>query len=250
MELGELTAHVPNFDALTPREKILLFAWHLHAHRKVDVITNDAMRDCFREANAALPDVTVYLPRMANRKPRELYRVRGGSKLDGALQRQLDAKYGTHPTTIMVSQLLSDLPRKISNYDEKALLKEALDCYRVKAYRAAIVMAWNLAFDHLLGWIILDAERLAAFNAAIVQKYPKKSQLTIAHRDDFEELREAETIEICRTAKLMSKNLIDILREKLKRRNWAAHPSGVAIKQSQADDAITDLINNVVLGLK
>lgn len=250
MELAELTAHIPNFDALTPREKILLFAWHLHAHRKVDVITNAAMRDCFRAISAAPPDVTVYLPRMAKRKPRELYRVRGGYKLDGAVQRQLDAKYGIHPTTIMVSKLLSDLPGKIPNYDEKAFLSEALDCYRVKAYRAAIVMTWNLAFDHVLGWITADAKRLAAFNTAVVQKFPKKSQLSIAHRNDFEELREAETIEICRTAKLMSKNIIDILREKLKRRNVAAHPSAVTITQPQADDAITDLINNVVLGLK
>jgi hypothetical protein len=36
------------------------------------------------------------------------------------------------------------------------------------------------------------------------------------------------------------------LREKLKRRNAAAHPSLVVITQAQADDVVTDLVNNVL----
>jgi hypothetical protein len=56
-------------------------------------------------------------------------------------------------------------------------------------------------------------------------------------------------IEVSRTAKLISKNLTDILRDKLKRRNMAAHPSRVQITQAQADDLITDLVHNVVLAL-
>jgi hypothetical protein len=53
----------------------------------------------------------------------------------------------------------------------------------------------------------------------------------------------------CRTASLMPKNIIEILREQLKRRNMAAHPSQVIIMQPQADDTITHLVNNVVLAL-
>jgi hypothetical protein len=37
---------------------------------------------------------------------------------------------------------------------------------------------------------------------------------------------------------------------KLERRNIAAHPSQVVIVQHQADDLITDLVNNVVLALR
>jgi hypothetical protein len=33
------------------------------------------------------------------------------------------------------------------------------------------------------------------------------------------------------------------------KRNIAAHPSSVVVVQSQADDVVTDLINNVVLAL-
>jgi hypothetical protein len=128
-------------------------------------------------------------------------------------------------------------------------LVEAMKCYRVEAYRACIVMAWNLAFDHLINWILNDPGRLAAFNTAITKRYPKRTGIVISNEDHFEEFKEFDVIEICRSASLTSKNITDILREKLKKRNAAAHPSQVVFVQSQADDVVTDLINNVVLSL-
>jgi hypothetical protein len=41
-----------------------------------------------------------------------------------------------------------------------------------------------------------------------------------------------------------------ILKEKLTKRNMAAHPSAVMVNEPQANDVITDLVNNVVLTLK
>jgi hypothetical protein len=100
-----------------------------------------------------------------------------------------------------------------------------------------------------LEWILADAQRLAGFNTAIAVAYPKRKPHVIARFEDFEEFKEFETIEVCRVAKLCSKNIIEILREKLKKRNAAAHPSMIVIGQHQADDVITDLVNNVVLAL-
>ncbi|HEX6000261.1 MAG TPA: hypothetical protein VFZ16_12855 [Hyphomicrobiaceae bacterium] len=249
MQLTELIAQVSGYETLAPREKIRLFAWHLHAHRSVEVIDNSSIRECFRELHEAPPDVTVYLPRMADGKPADLVRVRGGYKLAGSVKRALDAKYGTHQSVIAVIQLLAELPAKVPDLAERAFLSEAINCYRAQAFRAAIVMAWNLAFDHLLGWVAASASRLAKFNAAIAQRYPK-SKVEIHKRADFEELKEAEVVEVCLTAGLLTKNAVEILREKLKRRNIAAHPSQVVIVQHQADDVITDLVNNVVLALR
>jgi len=190
------------------------------------------------------------MPRMATTNPIQLLRVRGGYTLEGTLRRQMDIKYGLHPSVIMVQTLLADLPARIPDIAERVFLQETLNCYRVQAYRAAIVMAWNLAFDHMLRWLLLDTGRLAKFNNAIPTKYPKRQNTSIKDFDDFsDEFKEAEIIEICRTANLLSKNQIEILREKLKRRNVAAHPSSVLVTQPQADDAISDLINNVVLVL-
>ena len=75
-------------------------------------------------------------------------------------------------------------------------------------------------------------------------------QITIAKYDDFEELKESEVIEVCNSASLVNGNIIRILKEKLGKRNTAAHPASVVVVQSQADDVVTDLVNNVVLALK
>lgn len=249
MEPSDFISRIPNFDSLSHPEKIRLFAWFLHTYKGIDIIDNGAIRNCYRSIGSAPPDASVYLPRMAAKKPPELVRAHGGYKLEGALARSLTAKYGQQKTSVAVTTLLSDLPSKIPDLAERAFLSETLDCYRVGAFRAAIVMAWNLAFDHLLRWIESDVKRLSDFNAAIPLSYPKKKVQVISRREDFEEFKEAEIIEICRTAKLCSKNTIEVLREKLKRRNAAAHPSQLVIGQHQADDVVTDLINNVVLSL-
>jgi len=60
---------------------------------------------------------------------------------------------------------------------------------------------------------------------------------------------EREVIEICSTGGLINSNIFKILKDKLDRRNIVAHPSTVVVVQHQADDAVTDLVNNVVLAL-
>lgn len=103
--------------------------------------------------------------------------------------------------------------------------------------------------NHLRQWAFTDSDRIAAFNAALSKKYPKKC-LEVLQIADFDELKEFEFLELCQSSKLLSKNLVEMLKEKLKRRNAAAHPSSVRFTQAQADDVITDLITNVVARLK
>lgn len=247
MELSEFIGQVPNFDSLRPVEKIVLFGWYLHKYKGAETFDNDAIRECYRAVNAELPNIAQYLTRMAAKKPPELIHSRSGYRLEGSIMRALSSKYGEHQTFVSVTKILSELPSKVSNLTEKTFLTEALNCYRVRAFRATIVMTWNLAFAHLIDWILTDPKRLADFNSTIGSIYPKKKGLTVGRAEDFEDLKESEVIEICRVASILSKNVIEILREKLKRRNLAAHPSNVVITQHQADDVVTDLVNNVVL---
>jgi hypothetical protein len=60
---------------------------------------------------------------------------------------------------------------------------------------------------------------------------------------------ESEVIEVCGTASIVNDNTKKILNEKLTRRNMAAHPSLVAITQFQAQDVISDLVDNIILKL-
>jgi hypothetical protein len=253
MQLHELINQVPEFDKMAPRDKIRLFAWYLHTHKRQEHFGSDHIRALYKELYMVPDDVGKYIMRMHAVNNPDLARERQGFKLTRAVRSHLDAKYGGHPSMQAVSELLTDLPDKVPDVAEKVFLAEAIDCYRVKAYRACIVMIWNLAFDHLLNWILKEPSRLTAFNAAVTKRFqntPKKTHIVINRYDDFaDDLKEFEIIELCKTANLLNDNLIRTLKEKLGKRNAAAHPSTMVVVQSQADDVVTDLVNNVVLAL-
>jgi hypothetical protein len=171
MQLHELVEQVAGFDKLPSRDKIRLFAWYLHTHKSMEHFGSDHMRACFKELHLVPGDVGKYVLRMASMNTPDLVRERPGFKLTRTVRTQLDAKYGTHPSMQAVSKLLADLPDRVPDMAEKVFLSEAIDCYRVRAYRACIVMTWNLAFNHLLNWILRDPARLQAFNDTIPKRY-------------------------------------------------------------------------------
>jgi hypothetical protein len=250
MELSDLASQVSGFDAAAPSEKIRLFAWWLHTQSKMATFKTGDIRGCYEQLHLPLPNIAMYLTRMTESKPPKALRKGDSYNLTRDARTDLDTKYGIHPSIQAVSKLLTDLPDKVPDMGEKVFLNEAIDCYRVRAYRACIVMTWNLAFDHLLNWILKDPARLGAFNTAIAKKYPKRVGATMNTYDDFaDEFRESEVIEVCNTASLVPGNTIRILKEKLTKRNLAAHPSSIVVLQPQADDVVTDLVNNVVLVL-
>lgn len=242
------TRRVSGFDGMSPTDKICHAAWFLHISRGSAFVDAGAINSLFSEMHAVPPHTSVYLKRMADKKPPLMIKSKQGYKLESKPRNVLNDKYGSKAQTIQIGKLLSDLVDEISTKTESNFLEETLRCYSVRAFRATIVMVWNLAYSHLTNWIIVDTARLSSFNSSLIIKYPKKS-LAIKNWDDFAELKEFEVIEICQHAKLVTKNVAEILKEKLKRRNAAAHPSTVVITQAQTDDVITDLVNNVVLSL-
>lgn len=246
--VADFTGGIAGFDSLPHPSKIKLFAWFLQREEGADRFTAADIRSCYVAVDCQVPDLSIYLPRLARKKPPELLKDSRGYHLEGRIIRGMDAKYGQHPATIAVTRLLTELPSKIPDLAERAFVREALDCYRVKAYRAAIVMAWNLAIDHLLRSVLDDSKRLTQFNEAIGRRFPKKKDVSVSSFDDFlEGFSEWELLAVCQTAGLVTKEVGKVLDEKLKRRNSAAHPSGLKITQHQADDVITDLVNNVIL---
>jgi hypothetical protein len=90
------------------------------------------------------------------------------------------------------------------------------------AFRAAMVMAWNLAYSHLCDFVLKI--------------------------DDFaDELKESEVIAICASARIITGDMQNVLNVGLRRRNTAAHPSRSHITQLQAEAHIEDLVQNFVL---
>jgi hypothetical protein len=253
MELREFVAAVPGFANLGHPDRILHLGWYLNAHKNKPVFEQADVRALYRELRMDEPNFSEQFKRLVDKRPRVLLQEKGSYVLEHSMGIKFDELYGQHETTIALSKLLKELPGKISDDAEKFFLSEAITCYHSRAFRAAIVMAWNLTYDHLLNWILKDSTRVAAFQTNIAARVgPKKAAgITIATRESFEDLKESETIDICDTAGLFaSTNTKKILGIQLTKRNLAAHPSLLVIGAPEAEDTISSLINNVVLVLK
>jgi hypothetical protein len=248
MTLDELSRAVPGLATMNHVDKIKHFAWFLVTQDKVERFGVADIRRCYDQLHyAQASNFSQLIQQMADKNPPDVLKDSHGFRLEGRIREKLDGLYGTRPATIAVDEMLQSLVGKVSDEAERLFLSEALDCFRIKAFRATIVMTWNVAFDHLLNWVF--ANHLATFNASISRRYPRKAGIVVTAKDDFLELKESETIEVCAHAGIVNDNLAKVLREKLTRRNLAAHPSLVEIVQYQAEDVISDLVNNVILRL-
>jgi hypothetical protein len=185
---------------------------------------------------------------MLNRKPKEVLKDGRGYALETRIREPFETRYGQRASTIQVDRLLSELPTKVPNLAERDFLKEALICFRHKALRAAIVMTWNLAYDHLCEYVL--TKKLAEFNTQLPKTFPKADISVITNKEDFSELKESQVMQVCRSANITSKDIHKVLKEKLDRRNTYAHPSTITLAPQTAEEYIIDLVNNVVLMLK
>lgn len=246
MDLQSFIAQINGFGEISHPEKIKVLGWYLHTHECKERFDAASIRRCYEILHFAPPNLGRDLDRLTSRRPKALIKDALGYRLEARVRATFDTQYGQSQTTISVTKLLADLPRQLPSIEDREFLAEAVACYRARAFRACVVMAWNLAFDHLARWILADAKRLATFNTSIAKRYPKKT-LTVQIPDDFEDMKESEVIEVLNSSGLVAHGVIKILNKELARRNSAAHPSSIQITQHQAEDALSDLVLNVIL---
>ncbi|VAX38644.1 hypothetical protein MNBD_PLANCTO02-1091, partial [hydrothermal vent metagenome] len=125
------------------------------------------------------------------------------------------------------SKKLNSLVGKLKDKSQEVLLSDTIRCLECGASRAAIVMGWNLVYEHVRRWVFADPERLETFNDVLKTKYKSRNKQydEISKYEGFFELKESMVIEICFEAKLIPKDKFQILENALKRRNHFAHPS-------------------------
>jgi hypothetical protein len=249
MKLEEIVKGIAGFSTWKHADKIKFFAWFLHSQRGRDRFSPSDIRACYDGLSLERPsDVNPFLTAMLNRKPKEVLKDMRGYALETRIREPLEARHGQRAATIQVDKLLSELPTKIPNLAERDFLREALICFRHKALRAAIVMTWNLAYDHLCEYVL--TKKLAEFNAQLPRSFPRADISVITNKEDFSELKESQVMQVCRSANITSKDVHKVLKEKLDRRNTYAHPSTITLAPQTAEEYIIDLVNNVVLMLK
>lgn len=249
--LGDLIDRIPEFSRWNHSEKIKFFAWYLHTFVKRERVTGTEIGHCYDEVHEERPSsIAPFMTALENKNPKEMIRDSTGYRLVKAVRDQFDSTYGQRGTTVAVEKLLAELPGKIPHQAERDFLSEALICFHNGAFRASIVMTWNLTFFHLCTYVLKN--KLADFNAEYPIRYGgihrKAKAPTIVNYEDFaSDLKESEVIEICRSANIITKEQFNALDRQIGRRNSAAHPSTTVITVLQAEEFIHDLVTNVVL---
>lgn len=153
------------------------------------------------------------------------------------------------PERHSVSQRLSGLADKISDPQQKVFFEETLNCLRIDANRAAIVMGWNLAYDHVRRWI--HRHHLPRFNAELTTREVKKNRNygPVKNYEDFPKY-EWLCLDVCEKARLIVGDEKDVLLEGLKQRNRYAHPTSSVATAAIAAGYIEGLLEHIVLNQK
>ncbi|AZV22654.1 hypothetical protein [Mesorhizobium sp. M7A.F.Ce.TU.012.03.2.1] len=248
-EARRFYSSVKDAQALNDVGKIELFVYFITEIEGSDVATTQRLTECFRECSLTPPKT---IPQILNRgltsNPKRYVKGNVGYKLEYHRRDELAKLLGAETHTVQVPPELRELEGKLPEGVGKTWFKEAMDCYGVEAYRAALIMTWIFALDHLLNYIL--AHKLVEFNAALAahpdQRTVKKVGLVTA-RDDFGPIGEEMLLDLCKTAKIVSADVRRIMGVALGVRNTAAHPSGVVVTRSKFVTIAEDLVLNVVL---
>jgi hypothetical protein len=248
MDKKRLEDFVERFDDFTAwdgKKQVDYFAYFLVVELGADSFTAKQVQDCFDILSLKqYTRVAVYLSENAGSKNGKYIKSKTGYRLERSVHDEIKQVVNNEPKKVQVSQQLNDLVPKIKDSQEKAFLLEALNCYRVEAYRAAIILVWILAVDHLQKYIF--GQKLNDFNSALAKNPDKKVQ-KIVNYDDFSDLSEVKFIELMRSAGIISNDVRKILDEKLGTRNSAAHPSGIVFTGHKTTEFALDIVNNILL---
>jgi len=247
LKLTELTNGITEFTNWGFTQKIQFFAWYVQSVEAKGVFRVADVRRCFDALSLVPPTNPSDLVNGLARQKR-LIRRGDGFALEKSQFDKLESQYGTRPGTIAVEKLLSELPSKLKDVDEQGYLQEAIACFRVKAFRAAVLMAWNVTYNHLRKYIVQDPSRLATFNAELAVKF--KGERPISVIEDFDKLKESQVLEVCKIKNCVyTSNVAKIMESGLTRRNLAAHATGTMVTPAIAEALIQDLIENALLKL-
>ena len=148
------------------------------------------------------------------------------------------------PTRVEASAQLVSLVGQIGDSKERGFLEEALNCYRVQANRATIIMTWLVAMNHMHKYVF--SSKLQEFNQVFALN-PEKKISEIKQLDDFSILTEDKFILLMKSANIISNDVRKLLVEKLGTRNSAAHPSGIEITGHKSTEFVLDIVQNVLL---
>mgnify|MGYP000899322255 CR=1 FL=1 len=253
IELNSFLDNIKGFFDLKSADQVDYFVYYLTIEKNLAVTQATAIRECFLKSDISpYSNISQYLiknVRGKEKNPPKFLKIKDGYQLHRSLRSALEQNIEKKVIKAKVSKDLRELLTHVNNPIENEFLKEAINCFEISAYRATVVMVWNLTIDHLFEYILKN--ELSSFNFALAKNTDKRIKITsVSKKDDFSEIPENKFIEFCRSANIISNDIRKILDTKLGIRNSYAHPSNIKIIESKATEFIEDLVNNVILKYK
>ncbi len=246
--LRKFVKRIPNFPKLLLEDQIVYFGYYLESEEKVELFNHLNINECFSILPLRPPlNIISRLKKLAEKPKKRLVAYKGGYRISYDERINLDEIIAGDIPYLSISKNLNDLPKILSKNAEQTFLREAIKCYRTKAWRSVLVLVWILTIDHLQDYVLKNG--LNKFNHSM-QSVRKYQNFQITKKEDFEELKESDFILFLRQSHLISKNQKKILDNKLGIRNSYAHPSTLTLNQSTVLDFVEDLVHNVVSKIK
>jgi hypothetical protein len=250
--LEYFVARVENFNNLKSADVIDYLAYYLEGQEKVEFSAPEIEESFNLLKLIPYSNIRAYLRNNINTNGRanpKFIKNKRGYLLHRITHELIRSKIKDDAPKRIIKQTFESLLVEFNNLNENKFLKEAIDCFKVSAFRASIIMVWNLTIDHLYEYIL--KQELDQFNLALSRNLDKRIRIPmISVKDDFAEIPEGKFIELCRSVNIISNDVRKILEVKLGIRNTYAHPSNVTISESKTVDFIEDLIHNVILKYK
>jgi hypothetical protein len=245
LTVAEFVESFDDFPEWDGPKQVDYFSFFLTGIENKASFTANDIEACFNAAHMRrYSRVAPYVSEQVSKRNGKYIKVAKGYRLERSTYEEIRREVEDEPKKIAVSRRLSELLAKVTEPREHAFLKEAVDCYRVKAFRATIILVWILVINHLHEWVF--KEKLVEFNSALA-KNPDKKVKAVSVIDEFSDISESKFIELLRAAGLISADVRRILDEKLGIRNSAAHPSHIIFDSHKATEFTSDLVENVLL---
>lgn len=245
MTVHDFLEQIADFDSLTKKEQVKLIAFFHCTEFEKEQFTSGNIKEEFEKNSLQIPsNISSELQKLKKTKPPIILENKSGLSFHRTAKKELEEIYLGKKHKREVSQTLRDLIIDLDGNEQKKYLEEAISCFEIKSFRAAIVLSWLLTMDVIYEFV-LQSKNLIAFNSAI-QAHGKYKKITIAGKDDFSNIKESDFIELLRVAKLVTNDTRKILDEKLGIRNSCAHPNTIKILDYKAIGFIQDLVINII----
>ncbi|MCK4713326.1 MAG: hypothetical protein KAT26_10645 [Marinosulfonomonas sp.] len=131
---------------------------------------------------------------------------------------------------------------KITDFETREFVEEAIKCHEAELYRAAIVMSWLGAMDVLHKHI--HAKHLTLFNKEATRIMAKKWKNAVTP-DDLGKMGESDFLDRIEGISVVGKNVKKQLKDCLDLRNGCGHPNSLQVSVNKSAAHIETLLQNV-----